>query len=718
MISRALRLAPLFSGPLFAVGLALLASCTDDGYESSGDPDDGPSPDTFITKGPPVLDSSAMPRFELASDIAGATFECRLDGVDRRACTTPFVLNVREGEHTLEVYAVAGKRKDVTPARFTWKADLTAPVATLTLKPAMVDNTVRPRFEFSGESMVVFTCAVDGGEAIECVSPFTAPELEEGSHSFTLVATDAAGNVASPVRHQWWIDVTPPDTVIDSSPADFSASESATFTFSAQNASSEPSFRCALGFGAYAPCTSPFTVSALPQGVQVFSVYVVELNGSADPSPAHRTWTVDTVAPQLTIDFGPQGPTNVANPYFSFSVPFEGGLVRECRLVSASQLPDFAPCSSSYSAPVLADGDWTFEVRVRDVAGNQTLRTRSFTVDTVGPALELTSGPPQLGNSTSATFVFSAPGAAIIRCRLDSGVAVTCTSPRSLTSLSSGAHIYTITASDSLGNSTVVTYPFTVDVDAPYLSVSGPPAQTSNPSPVITFQTEADATVTCRLNSGSYAPCSSPVTLGPLTVGNYIFTVRAADSLGNVASRSVSFYVDPRPLSITITGGPLGEIRERSPQFTWTTTGAFSVACRYDVGPFEYCPSVMDVQLADGPHTFEIRAASDVGNPVYATRSFTVDTVVPGAAITGGPSGVITNPAVTFEFTTSGAPVITECRLFRDGAATGAYAPCASPHAVTLAPPSAPYPYVFEVRVQDAAGNQWSVYRSFTLTTP
>ncbi|HEY6886251.1 MAG TPA: M36 family metallopeptidase, partial [Solirubrobacter sp.] len=70
------------------------------------------------------------------------------------------------------------------------------------------------------------------------------------------------------------------------------------FTFT----SSEPdsTFECALDAGAFAACTSPFTPGALPDGDHVFSVRAV-----GDPTPATRTFTVDTTAPETTIDSGP-----------------------------------------------------------------------------------------------------------------------------------------------------------------------------------------------------------------------------------------------------------------------------------------------------------------------------------------------------------------------------------------------------------------------------
>jgi hypothetical protein len=57
-----------------------------------------------------------------------------------------------------------------------------------------------PTFAWSAESGATFTCAVDGGSAVSCTSPYTLPLLADGAHTFTLVTTDVAGNTNTLVR--------------------------------------------------------------------------------------------------------------------------------------------------------------------------------------------------------------------------------------------------------------------------------------------------------------------------------------------------------------------------------------------------------------------------------------------------------------------------------------------------------------------------------------
>ena len=82
-----------------------------------------------------------------------------------------------------------------------------------------------------------------------CTSPKTYSGLAEGSHTFTVRATDPAGNTdPSPASRTWTVDTTPPDTTIDAGPSGIATSDTATFAFSATETGS--TFGCTLDGGA------------------------------------------------------------------------------------------------------------------------------------------------------------------------------------------------------------------------------------------------------------------------------------------------------------------------------------------------------------------------------------------------------------------------------------------------------------------------------------
>src|SRR5207248_1565213 len=95
--------------------------------------------------------------------------------------------------------------------------------------------------------------------------------VADGSYDVRAVATDSAGNTTADVVANRQVDNTPPQTSIDSGPANPSNNTTPTFSFS----SSEPgsTFQCRLDGGGWSSCTSPHSISpALGEGSHTFDV--------------------------------------------------------------------------------------------------------------------------------------------------------------------------------------------------------------------------------------------------------------------------------------------------------------------------------------------------------------------------------------------------------------------------------------------------------------
>jgi hypothetical protein len=90
---------------------------------------------------------------------------------------------------------------------------------------------------------------------------------------------------------------------------------------------------------------------------------------------------------------------------------------------------------------------------------------------------------------------------------------------------------------------------------------------------------------------------------------------------------------DLTPPETTIDGGPSGTVRSTSATFSFSSNEAGSrFECRIDGGPFTACtvPTTYD-GLAEGAHSFEVRAIDGAGNvdSTSAARTWTVDLTVP-----------------------------------------------------------------------------------------
>jgi hypothetical protein len=108
-----------------------------------------------------------------------------------------------------------------TPPVDTPPADTTPPGTLIGSGPSASTTSTSASFEFSTtESGSTFACKLDYGAYAACTSPKTYSGLSTGVHTFSVRATDPAGNVdASPARQTWTIYAgTPPPPPTDRLP--------------------------------------------------------------------------------------------------------------------------------------------------------------------------------------------------------------------------------------------------------------------------------------------------------------------------------------------------------------------------------------------------------------------------------------------------------------------------------------------------------------------
>ena len=344
-------------------------------------PPDVTAPDTSIDSGPDAITASTTAEFTFSADES-ASFECALDGGAYEPCSSPAEYSeLAEGEHRFQVRASdkAGNT-DPTPASYAWTIepppDVTAPDTSIDSGPDAITASTTAEFTFSADEPASFECALDGGAFEPCSSPAENRDLADGEHELRVRAIDVAGNVdATPAVHRWAIDRTPPETSIDTGPKPVTNSTSATFTFSANEAGA--TFECSLDGAEFSPCASGKTYADLAAGEHGFRVRAGDGVGNVDGSAASRTWTIDRVAPQTTIDSAPAATTTSTSGRFTFSAG-EAGSTFECSLDGAA----FIACESPKDYSNLSLAGHVFQVRATDAAGNTdaTPAARAWTV--------------------------------------------------------------------------------------------------------------------------------------------------------------------------------------------------------------------------------------------------------------------------------------------------------------------------------------------------
>ena len=520
--------------------------------------DTGAPPQPSIDSKPDALTNDTSASFSFSDAEAGASFECALDAGAFAACTSPKTyVGLSDGLHVFKVRALDAAMNRSAATSASWTVDTTAPTVTLTAKPASPTNVPAPSFSFAAsESGSTFSCALDGAAAAACSSPQTYGDQGNGGHTFSVRATDAAGNTGSATTYTWTVDTAAPaaPTITGKPPAQWNSS-SASFSFSASE--SGVSFRCDVDGGSSALCTSPKTYTGLAEGPHTFDVVAVDAAGNAS-APTSSTWTVDTIPPSLTIDSQPPNPTDQTSATFAFTA--EPGSTTKCKL-------DFGPlaaCGSPVTYSVVGDGEHTFHVVAQDAAGNTSEATYTWTVDTVRPVVTITSGPDTLTNQTTATFAFSSnKDGSTFKCSLDGSEPSDCSSPKAYTGLGDGEHRFEVRATAAVGTGLPTAYTWTVDTAAPDTTISSAPADGSSTTATFVFAaTEAGSRFECALDGAAFEACSAPKTYGGLAAGAHTFAVRAIDAAGNAdptpATRSWAIAAPATP--DTTPPGPVNRV--------------------------------------------------------------------------------------------------------------------------------------------------------------
>ena len=422
-------------------------------------------------------------------------------------------------------------------------------------------------------------------------------------YSFTI--GDNVGNTSTPVTATAKVDLTAPNTTIDSSPADPSSNTTPNFTFSSNEAGS--TFECRTDGGTWTSCSSPLTISpALAEGSHTLDVRATDPAGNTDATPASYTWIIDTGAPSVTIT----APTT----YLNGSDP-NNYMVTASTPDSDVTHIDFFECTDASSA--CATGSWV-----------------QFGTDTTAPYDAIWASP-----------AFDGPKA--IR-----AVAVDAAT-------NTGQHIRTITIDRTAPTGVTVTYPNGYVV-GPYSITTndGPDSDVNVASGSLQRQTGDLANNACS-SYGGWVAATSPDTLASGKCAKYRYTV--ADNAGNVALASSSNEVKSDTAAPTSTlSDPGADLRQtitlsagandtggsavNSVAFQRRPAGGGSWTTIAADGTSPYSVSFDTTGVADGLYDFRSVATDTAGNDevapaVVANRR--VDNTAPSATMSspGNPVG-------------------------------------------------------------------------------
>ena len=460
------------------------------------------------------------------------------------------------GTRTFTVTARDNAGNETVVTRTYTVRDVTRPTVTLTTPAAgaVYDQGQAVNADFS--------CADEaGGSGLDtCVGtvangdPVGTNAL--GEHTFTVTARDNAGNETVVTRTYTVRDVTKP-TVTLTTPAAGAVYD--------QGQAVDADFSCADEAGGSGLDTCVGTVAnGDPVGTNALGEHtftVTARDNAGNETVVTRTYTVNAVvAPDTT------------RPTVTLTTPAAGAVYDQGQTVDA----DFS-CADEAGGSGLAScvgtvangdpigtaalGEHTFTVTARDNAGNETVVTRTYTVnavvvpDTTRPTVTLTTPAAgavyDQGQAVNADFSCAdeAGGSGLDTCvgTVANGAAVATSTL--------GTRTFTVTARDNAGNETVVTRTYTVnavvvpDTTRPTVTLTTPTTGV-NVLPSITLSgLVANYACADEVGGSGLASCVGTVANGatiPIDLATFgsdlTFTVTARDNAGNqtVVTRTYS----------------------------------------------------------------------------------------------------------------------------------------------------------------------------------
>ncbi|MCS3922897.1 hypothetical protein M2325_001607 [Methanococcus voltae PS] len=525
--------------------------------------------------------------------------------------------------------------------------------------------------------------------------------FNDGAHAFTITAIDALGNenVSAPIN--FVVDATAPKINVTNPLEGMITPEGVIFTANITDVSNIASVQ-AIVTGATSK-TVNLTYNATTElyendsvsfndGAHAFTITAIDVLGNENTS-AQVNFVVDAIAPQIT-NAKPTTDSILSGTFKINATVTDTNLDSVVAYMNDSETPitlSQVGTSDLYENDSLtkASGKYNCTIVAMDKVGNNATFSAIITVDATAPTVEIKN--PLEGMVTPEGVIFIAnvtdiSDIASVQAIVTSGAT---TKPVNLTyntslkmyvndsvSLNEGAHAFTITAIDALGNeNTSAPVNFVVDATAP---------QIINPKPTNdgfvkdTFKINATvtdanvSTVVAKLNDSE-----TPITLNqvgtsdfyesnPLTKsvsGKYKYTIIAIDSVGNNATSTATFTVDATaPVVVSTTpnagvvipnnfkiGATVTETNVDTAIATLTKTidsSTTGISLRFNTTSSKYESDIIDV-FPTGDYTYTVTVTDKAGNSATSNSvSFKLD--VDNPAITNAKPG--TNSIVPSKF--------------------------------------------------------------------
>ncbi|MEP7114491.1 MAG: PQQ-dependent sugar dehydrogenase [Ilumatobacteraceae bacterium] len=204
--------------------------------------------------------------------------------------------------------------------------------------------------------------------------PWSTTPVSDGSHKIFAKARDSAGNWGTSPTKLVTVNNAPPpsnsDTTITLGPT---ATNDTTPTFEFTANISGSTFACAVDTASFTSCASPYTLTVQAVGNHTLAVRATGPSGAADPTPATRSFNIDTTIPTVSLTAPTSAGTVSGSVTLSATAADSVGVVTVKWFVDSVEKAsdsDGAPWTRTWNSTGVLNGPHKIISKARDAAGN------------------------------------------------------------------------------------------------------------------------------------------------------------------------------------------------------------------------------------------------------------------------------------------------------------------------------------------------------------
>ncbi len=619
-----------------------------------------------------IADTTVTVSWTASDDCSGlAGFDIRLDGgswEDIGSVVTYDFESMADGIYKVEVRATDNAGLTTT-ATVNFTVDTEAPTVTITSpedgEQFMVSSvTLEWTITDVQTGLDMLQVKADAGSWIEIDVADTSYEftdLSEGSHTLYVRATDLGGLDAQD-DVTIMVDTEAP-TIEISTPVEDQVVTSTTVEVEwtvSDDGTGVDMVEIMLDSGSWIDVSTVTSHDFMSVADGSHTVYIRATDVAGWDATESVSFTVNTEAPTVTITSPEDGEVMTDS-----SVLMEWDITDVQLGIDTIEVKadsdDWTEIDSTESSYVFADlseGSHTLYVKVTDLSSMQTTETVQIVVDTVSPAVAITSpDEDDLFAVSTVTMVWTSSdatsGLANMQVMLDTGswiVLDDAVKSYEFSGLSDGAHTLYVKATDMGGLEATDSVSVEVDTTAPAVEILTPEDDDVFSSGTVVVEWAGSDTGSgiamyeVRLDTGIWIDVGTDLTYSFTAIpqGSHTITVRATDNAGLTASDAVEIVVDTSA-PVVVIGSPEegAALDSSSVSVTWTITEAQSdvatVEIRIDDGDWEDADTSVShvfTGVSDGSHTISVKVTNTA--ELNGTDSVTVrvDTTDPVVSIT------------------------------------------------------------------------------------